>query len=154
MKTRIALVGILLVTLSSLSGCGGLSDTFGDNGDTFEDRQEALNSVYQQGKSARSEMIKLGIVVSQQSCDNSWVTSGARDAEKNSSVTGVRTRSSDKNFQNLRHLSFINGCLDRPNRISPTSAPSLEPTPSASTSRHPTPKSSKLPSRHSSPSGR
>lgn len=152
MRTHKA-VAVAFLAAVSLTGCGSISDAL-DHGDTFEDRQEALNSVYKQGKSARAEMAKLGIVVNQKSCDSSWVTSGARDAEKNSMIAGVQDRALDKNFQNLRRLSFTNGCLDRPNRISPTSAPSLEPEPSTSPTHSPEPSKSSTPSGHASPSAR
>lgn len=152
MRTHKAVVVAFLATVS-LAGCSSISDAL-DHGDTFEDRQQALNSVYEQGKSARTEMVKLGIVVNQKSCDNSWVTSGARDAEKNSMIAGVQDRASNKNFQNLRHLSFINGCLDRPNRISPTSAPSLEPDPSTSPTHRPKPSQSTAASSHPSHTAR
>lgn len=130
------MAALLLAAVGLASGCGTVSD-WGDHGNTFEDRQQALDSVYAQGKSARKEMTKLGIVVNEKSCENSWVTSGARDAEKNSMIAGVQDRAEDNDFQNLRRLSFINGCRDRPNRISPTTAPSLEPTVSPSASRPP-----------------
>jgi hypothetical protein len=92
--------------------------------DSFEDRQEALDAVYEQGRSARRSMEKLGVIVDETSCGSSWVTSGAKAAENDLARGGSRGKP-DVAFQDLRRLSFINGCMNRPNDLPATNAPTL-----------------------------
>jgi hypothetical protein len=120
----------------SLTGCG-IPSKIGDvvdNGDSVEDRAEALDSVYAQGKEARKSMGKLGLIVDETSCTSAFVTSGAKDAENDMNGSNGNYRATDVNFQELRKLSFVNGCMDRPNTLPAVTAPSLQPTSSASPS--------------------
>ena len=121
---------VATTVLFAMTGCGKIAD-WGDNGDSFEDRTEALGSVYEQGKEARKSMEKLGVIVDEVSCSSSFITSGAKDAE-NDMDTPHNDRANDVNFQELRRLSFINGCMDRPNSLPAVVAPSLQPSGSAS----------------------
>ena len=115
---KLRATGTALLLLVALSGCGASADIL-NGSDSFDDRLEALDAVYKQGQTARNSMTKLGLVVDETSCDSSWVTSGAKDAEDDMG------RREDKPFQELRHLSFINGCMDRPNKLPATNAPLL-----------------------------
>lgn len=118
--------GVVLLAGLALSGCGYIGDVV-DNGDSFEDRAEALSAVYDQGKQARKSMTKVGVVVDETSCGSAWVTSGAKDAENDMSdnYSSGNNRAADVNFQELRRLSFINGCMDRPNQLPAVTAPAL-----------------------------
>ncbi|MGX7675621.1 hypothetical protein [Plantactinospora sp. DSM 117369] len=61
------------------------------------------------------------------------VTSGAKDAEND------MHRDENEAFQNLRRFSFINGCMNRPNDLPATNAPTL---PDSSPTTSPTPMTS------------
>lgn len=127
MWRRVGTGAALVVAVVVLSGCETLADWM-DNGDSFEDRTEAISAVYRQGKESRQLMEKTGVVVDENSCGSAWVTSGAKDAENDMSYK----RDNNEDFQELRRLSFINGCMDRPNKLPPVNAPSLKPTPTPS----------------------
>ncbi|NES29287.1 hypothetical protein GCE86_17920 [Micromonospora terminaliae] len=119
--------------MAVLGGCSTIGDIV-DNGDSFEDRAEAIDAVYEQGKTSRKSMEKTGIVVDEASCGSSWLTSGAKDAE-NDMNNPNNNRANDVDFQERRRLSFINGCMDRPNSLPPINAPSLQPATSGSARR-------------------
>lgn len=123
---------VAVAVMAALASCSTIGDIV-DNGDSFEDRAEAIDAVYEQGKSSRKLMEKTGIVVDEASCDSSWVTSGAKDAENDMNKPS-NNRANDADFQERRRLSFINGCMDRPNSLPPVNAPSLQPTTSGSAS--------------------
>lgn len=125
MWRRVGTVLALGAAALAIGGCGRVGDIF-DGTDSFDDRLEAIESVYEQGKDSRRLMDKTGIVVDEGSCASAWVTSGAKDAEDD-----MGSRYSDVDFQERRKLSFINGCMDRPNKLPPVNAPSLTPTPTA-----------------------
>ncbi|GIF17187.1 hypothetical protein [Actinoplanes teichomyceticus] len=130
MGAHVVKVAAAAVTAICLTGCSMIADVT-DSGDSFEDRAEALDAVYEQGKQSRKKMEKLGVIVDETSCGSSWVTSGAKDAENDMDTTR-NNRANDVNFQELRRLSFINGCMDRPNSLPAVVAPSLRPSASAS----------------------
>ena len=142
-KRTVNIAAVVVTAWLALTGCGipGKVGDVVDNGDSVEDRAEALDSVYVQGKDARKSMEKLGVIVDETSCTSSFVTSGAKDAENNMTDSNHRgnARSKDVNFQELRKLSFVNGCMDRPNALPAVTAPSLQPTGSPSPSASKTP---------------
>lgn len=136
MRRRRATSGLCCATvvILSLSGCGWVGDMH--TGDSFDDRVEALDAVYEQGKSARKSMEKRGLIVDETSCGSSWVTTGAQDAE-NDMARGGSAGKPDVAFQELRRLSFINGCMDRPNNLPAINAPTLPDSTPATTSPAP-----------------
>lgn len=109
----------LLTAALALAGCSGLEEN------DFDGRLRALDGAYQRGKQAHDQYVKLGIKVDDETaCNDAWSSSGAKDEESITRYTQDEKgeRVEDKGFQELRRLSFINGCLNRPNDLTTPSA--------------------------------
>ncbi|MEU1762844.1 hypothetical protein [Micromonospora sp. NPDC005652] len=112
-----ALVALLAV---SLIGSGALGDIFDE--DQFQDRIDAINAVYRQGERARAELSKSGTTLTSETmCEDAFHRVGA-DEERVKRWT--KDQKPDTAFAELRKLSFINGCLGRPNQLPATPLPS------------------------------
>ena len=129
-KRAFVVLASILALLATNTACSGESDS-------FEGRLQALDGAYTRGQQARESISKLGIQIdTETACNDAWVKTGVRDEETDTRYTENEDgkRVEDKAFQEMRRLSFINGCMNRPNNLSSTqpSAPASAPTPSAS----------------------
>lgn len=134
---KLLTIPLLTIALLAPSACAG-GEWFNVDDDSFEDRLTALNGAYKRGQKARQEIARVGIVLDNEvTCAEAWVTTGTRDEESRTRYTKDENGRQvvDKQFQELRRVSFINGCMNRPNDLTSVS-PS---TPAASSPASPAP---------------
>ncbi|MCX5070803.1 hypothetical protein OOJ91_33705 [Micromonospora lupini] len=113
MKKLIAVVALVCAGLT-MAGCS-------EKKSTSEQRLEALDKVYKQGKEARSSMERRGVEATDASCADMYVST---DTDRE----GTYEELQDKQYQATRKQSYVNGCMNRPANATPS------PTPSASSS--------------------
>ncbi len=121
----------VLVLIIGLVASGALGDIFDQ--DQFGDRIDAINAVYHQGVKARQELNRSGTTLTNEAmCDDAYHRTGA-DHERGDVAESRKTVDGkpDLAFAELRRLSFINGCLGRPNNLPATPLPT-PPSPSSS----------------------
>ncbi|MEV4819964.1 hypothetical protein [Micromonospora tulbaghiae] len=107
-------------------GSGKLGDL--SDQDQFQDRVDAINAVYRQGERAREALAKSGTALTSEAmCEDAFHRVGADDDAFESNRRTADGKP-DTAFGELRKLSFINGCLGRPNQLPATPLP----TPSSS----------------------
>ena len=128
-----ALAGVTVVVAAvAFVASGAATDIF--NTDQYQDRIDAINAVYRQGAKTRAELNRSGTTLANEAmCADAYQRTGAyKEAwyvDREHSGSG-----NDQAFAELRRLSFINGCLGRPNELPATPLPPT-PTPSPSASR-------------------
>ena len=121
----LGLAGLAVLLVVSAVGSGKLSD-FSDQ-DQFQDRVDAINAVYRQGERARTELGKSGTALTSEAmCEDAFHRVGA-DRETFESDRRTADGKPDTAFAELRKLSFINGCLGRPNQLPATPLPTPSP---------------------------
>lgn len=124
--TAIALV--LLVGFAFATGA--VHDVLDQN--QYQDRLDAIDAVYRQGVEARETLARNGLsVTTEAACETAMRQVGAH--KERDDVAGAReigeypNRRPDTEFANLRRLSFINGCMGRPNILPPIPLPDSTP---------------------------
>ena len=151
MDVRRVLPALALAALLTLTGCE--EPDFVDD-DQPADRVEALEKAHRQGKESQKDVNKVGVLLEDEAqCSDAYYRLGydTDDVTRYKSGTDL-PRKPDTDFAELRRLSFINGCLGRPNDLpainlpSPGTTPSpgapspaTSPSPSTSASSSPTP---------------
>lgn len=114
--TAAALVALFVVSLVVTGKIGDVVDE-----DQFQDRVDAINAVYRQGERAREALSKSGTSLTNEAmCADAFHRVGA-DEERLTRFT--KDEQPDTAFAELRKLSFINGCLGRPNSLPATPLP-------------------------------
>lgn len=115
-----AIIALTATALLLTTGCGDIRDQ-----DEYQDRLDAIDAVYQQGVETRQRLNKSGTTLPDEAtCSDAFHRIGA-DTERD----GVRVARKnadgkpDLAFGELRRLSFINGCLGRPNDLPATPLP-------------------------------
>lgn len=124
-------LAVALMLAAAVVSNGGLSDIFDQ--DQYQDRLDAIGAVYRQGERARAAMERTGTTLpTEATCEDAYHRTGA-DQERSTVESSRRTSDNkpDLGFAELRKLSFINGCLGRPNDLPATPLP---PTPSPTVS--------------------
>lgn len=126
-----AAVTVALLVVTGIS-TGWFNDILDQ--DQYADRIDAVNAVYRQGAKARAEFARTGTTLpTEAECLDAYRITGA--SEERSSVALDRKRSgTGDEFARVRELSFINGCLGRPNELPPIPLPTSEPRPSSTSS--------------------
>lgn len=111
-----ALVALWVASLVVTGRLGDMADE-----DQFQDRVDAINAVYRQGEHAREALNKSGTSLTNEAmCEDAFHRVGA-DEERVSRFT--KDDKPDTAFAELRKLTFINGCLGRPNQLPATPLP-------------------------------
>lgn len=97
---------------------GGLNDVLDQN--QYQDRLDAIDAVYRQGVKARQTLARNGLTAATEAaCKTAMRQVGAhkeRSLVQDSREIGDERRP-DVEFARLRELSFINGCMGRPNDL-------------------------------------
>ncbi|WP_428966317.1 hypothetical protein [Micromonospora fluostatini] len=129
----IALVAFGVVTFVTTGGPTKINDVLDQ--DQYQDRLDAIGAVYRQGVKAREGMKASGIALPDEAtCRDALQRTGA-DRERSMVESARQTADGkpDVAFKELRALSFVNGCLGRPNAL-PASPlpPAPSPTPTGS----------------------
>ncbi|GAA3750436.1 hypothetical protein [Micromonospora maritima] len=114
---------VVLVAVAVISS-GKLGDIFDE--DQFHDRVDSINAVYRQGERVRAELSRSGTALTNETmCEDAFHRVGADDERVN---RWTKDQKPDTAFAELRKLSFINGCLGRPNQLPATPLPTPSPT--------------------------
>ncbi|MFG1918093.1 hypothetical protein [Micromonospora sp. NPDC048898] len=117
----IGTAAVVVLLAVALVGSGKLGDIFDE--DQFQDRVDAINAVYRQGEHARESLNKSGTALTSEAiCEDAFHRVGADDERVNRLTQDQKP---DTAFAELRRLSFINGCLGRPNQLPATPLPTL-----------------------------
>ncbi|MBM0201894.1 hypothetical protein JNW90_01325 [Micromonospora sp. STR1s_5] len=114
MKKLIVVTALVCAGLA-IPGCSATKST-------TDQRIEALDKVYKQGKEARASMERRGVEPSDASCADMF---GSTDTDR----AGSYDEQKDKQYQAARKLSYVNGCMNRPANATPT--PTSSPSASA-----------------------
>lgn len=145
MNVRRVLPALALAALLTVTGCD--EPDFADF-DQPADRVEALEKAYKQGVESRKDVNKVGVLLEDEAqCSDAYYRLGYDTDDVTRYKSGTELpRKPDTDFAELRRLSFINGCLGRPNDLpainlpSPGATPSPgAPSPATSASSSPTP---------------